>query len=236
MTKYSKNRLMSNIDFFLKRKGVKIGELENFVDVSTGYFSRIRNSESDETCPNIDVLTMTALKLDCSLVGLLYSDYAALTDTELFIVDSINNIIKKTTREQLVWERKSAGVFYSSGFPLCIKEKNFLNIESYFFRSKFLGKNVLVSNDVLYFKNSDGYFYLVPIVDGSDGVQYEFYFQPFLGTVKSIINGNNLSKEGIFELLESLYNTGLLSSKKLRIDSDVETALLSFISDEEEGD
>lgn len=236
MVKYSKNRLMSNIDFLLKRKGVKIGELENFVNVSTGYFSRIRNSESDETCPNIDVLAMTAVKLDCSLAGLLYSDYAALSDTELFIIDSINNVIKKTTRESIVWERKSADMFYSSGFPLCAKVRHIMNIESDVFQSKFLGKNVSIAKDVLTFKNSDGNFYLIPVVTDSNKVQYEFYLQTCTGSIKSIFNGNSESKEGVIELFETLYNAGLLSSKKLRIDKDVEKALMSFSDDEEDGE
>lgn len=226
---------MSNIDFLLKRKEIKIGELESFVGVSTGYFSRIRNSDSDETCPNIDVLTMTANKLDCSLVGLLYSDFAALTDTELFIIDSINNIIKKTARESITWERKSPGVFYSSGFPLCVRVKYIINIESDVFQSKFLGRNVSLAGDVLTFKNANGNFYLVPIKDDSDDIQYEFYLQTHIGTIKNIINGNSESKEGVVELLESLYNAGLMSSKKIRMDKDVEDAL-SLFNDDEEGD
>lgn len=236
MTKYSKNRLMSNIDFLLKRKGVKIGELESFVNVSTGYFSRIRNSENDETCPNIDVLAMTSVKLDCSLVGLLYSDYAALSDTELFVIDSINNIIKKTTRESISWERKSPDMFYSSRFPLCKKIKNILNLESNVFFSNFLEKNVSLAGDVLSFTNFDGTFYLVPIVDDSSDTQYEFYLQTISGQIKNILNGNSESKEGVLELLETLYNAGLLSSKKLRLDKDVENALMSFINDDDEED
>lgn len=228
MTKYSKNRLMSNIDFLIKRKGVKIGELESFVNVSTGYFSRIRNSESNETCPSIDVLAMTAVKLDCSLVGILYSDYAALSETELFIVDSINNIIKKTTRESIIWERISSENFYLSHFPLCLKIKNFLNIDINVFKSKFLEKNVSLAGDVLICKNTDGTFYLIPISDGSNNIQYEFYLQTIDGHIKTILNGNDESKEGVFKLFEALYNVGLLSSKKIRIDKDVENALMSF--------
>ena len=226
MTKYSKNKLLSNIDYLLKTRDIKIGELESSISVSPGYFSRIRNNESDETCPSIDCLSSIACKLKVSLISLLYSDFSLLTETECFLLKSIEMIIKKTNSDQIIWKKESSNSFLNSGFPLCEPGEVILGIKKRHFKSLFNGCHCDINGFVLSFTFERQSYYLIPLADDEgSSTQYELYFLQSGVLVKKVCNANKASKDGFLEIFKTLYLSAIESANKIRIDESVKSSL-----------
>lgn len=229
MIKYDKDRLLNNIDFLLEKNNIKKGELEQFIEVSPGYLSRIKASDNVDASPNIDKLSLIASKLNCSIISLLFCDYASLTETEIYLVNSLESIIDKTNNDQVVWCKLSPSSFLHSGFPLCFKKENMFlkfDFDEYAFRSSFLGKTVGVVDNVYYSKNKSDTIYIIPVRE-EDETQYEIYINS-KGEVAKIINGSSESKSGILKILQTLYDVAVFSSKKVRIDESVRQMLGGF--------
>lgn len=229
MIKYSKNRLLNNIDLLLKEKDMKISELEGSIKVSPGYFSRLRNNENDEACPSIDTLSSIAETLGTTLTSILYCDLSMVTETESFIIQSINSVIDKTNKDDIKWEKKTSQVFVRSTFPLCGEYKTILGLPEYHFVSAFTGESLSVTGDVLYFKYKNDSYYLIPLDDEGDKTQYEFYMLYANTLAKKVFNANSKSKDGFVLIMESLYDAASKSVKKIRIDENVKKGLEELI-------
>ena len=53
MDEFNRQKLMENVNELIKEKGLKVGEVESAIGVSTGYISRLTKKETD-TAPSAD--------------------------------------------------------------------------------------------------------------------------------------------------------------------------------------
>ena len=103
---FEKDKLMRNINFLIKRKNIKIGELETELGVSTGYLSRLSKSDND-TVPNIDLIWKVAQKLEVSIDSLVGGDFDSSNDNLLFIINFLHSLIEDTDQHGCEWEKFS---------------------------------------------------------------------------------------------------------------------------------
>lgn len=62
---YGNSLFLANVEHMRKQRGEKVGEVENAVEVSTGYFARL--SKNPNTLPGAEVLIKLALHFDISI-------------------------------------------------------------------------------------------------------------------------------------------------------------------------
>ena len=103
---FEKEKLMKNINFLIKRKNMKIGELEAELGVSTGYLSRISKHDND-SIPNIDLIWKVAQKLEVSIDSLVGGEFESSNDNLLFIVNFLHSLIEDTDQHECEWEKFS---------------------------------------------------------------------------------------------------------------------------------
>lgn len=112
MNDFNKSLLINNINFLMKRKGLKIGDVEKQIGVSAGYFSRICK-EGNTTLPGIDFLYKLGNIIDAPLDALITVDYCALTPDENRILEFINVLLNKTNSNIYLWKKQSDKEIFS---------------------------------------------------------------------------------------------------------------------------
>lgn len=237
---YSKDKLVSNIEYLLKRNDIKIGDLESECGVSTGYISRLKNNENPDASPSAEVLLRFSKMLKVSLTSLLYCNFNASTETELFVQSSIEEMIKKTESNLLLWEKFSPSQIYYPNdydgklFPLivpCFDEYGNSDIK---YSSLFTEEDRYVSDCYYELDRLTQTFYLIPVSNVSMNHQeYELYLQLNDGNIKKICSSNNDSPDIIAKLLKDLYTSVERSCKQIRIDTDVKKGLEDFVLDKD---
>lgn len=103
--KFDSDTFFKNINYLLKAKGIKIGELESYAEVSTGYVSRVKKEENSK--PGIDFIVKVAEKFEVTVDDLIGVEMEKLTNTENYIINFLNKLIEDTQSEKLMWERES---------------------------------------------------------------------------------------------------------------------------------
>lgn len=103
---FDKTILFNNISFLLKKRGIRIGDIEADVGVSPGYISRA--SKEGNTKPGIDFIVNVSETLNINLETFLKTDISSLPESALYIISFLNKLTKDTLAEKLSWERESA--------------------------------------------------------------------------------------------------------------------------------
>lgn len=101
----NKKRLFDNITLLIKNQGIKVGEFEKSVGVSTGYISR--TSKEDGPSPGMEFIVGAAEALKVSIDSLLRVDYSDLSPTEEFLLPFFEKLIQDTLEYRLEWVRRS---------------------------------------------------------------------------------------------------------------------------------
>lgn len=235
MTNYNKQRFLENVAYLMKIRGVKVGELEAAAGVSTGYFSRLKNNDNEDTCPSIDTLSEICKKLGCTLNTLLYCDFTTLTETEKYIQDFLTKIIDQTSNKQLEWEKVTRRQLTSQSFDG--KFYPFLQLvdNNLYYKSLFTDDDVELIGSVFVLDRLTQKFFITKIKH-KYGIniyhEYELYIYKN-GALKKICNGGFESKNEIFDLLLNLYQAAEISSKVLKIDDDVKKGIDDFLSNKD---
>jgi transcriptional regulator with XRE-family HTH domain len=103
---FDKKRCISNIYFLAKEQGKKIGDIEKQAGMSAGYISRI-NKDDNNTNPGVEFLTSVASELGVSLDALINYDFEALSPTQAYLVNFLEELIVRTQSRELKWRRES---------------------------------------------------------------------------------------------------------------------------------
>lgn len=103
---FDKVKLMNNINALIKERGLKIGELESELKVSTGYISRMSKPEN-ETMPSVDFIWKIASKLQVSVDFLIDGDYTNATNNIDFMAGFVHKLISETDGMNMDWQRFS---------------------------------------------------------------------------------------------------------------------------------
>jgi transcriptional regulator with XRE-family HTH domain len=103
---FNKQLLFENIAFFVRERGLKIGELETAAGVSPGYISRA-SKESGST-PGIEFIVGVSNELKVSIDTLISAHMSEMTPTERYIVSFLEKLERDTNADKLDWHRESA--------------------------------------------------------------------------------------------------------------------------------
>ncbi len=98
---------MENIYAAAKDRGIKIGELERFAGLSTGYLSKL-SKEGNTAVPGIDSLQLIAEKLGISIDCLLNVNYKNLSADEKYVILFLDRLMLKTEAGRITWEIEGA--------------------------------------------------------------------------------------------------------------------------------
>lgn len=99
---FSKQKLMDNIYALIQESGIKIGELENELGVSTGYISRL-NKNPDSTI-NIELAWKIAKYFGVSVDVLVEGDMTKARDNLRYMGRFLDQLRAKTDANELEWD------------------------------------------------------------------------------------------------------------------------------------
>ena len=234
---YDKNRLVSNIEYLLKRRNIKVGDLESQCGVSTGYISRLKNNESSDASPSAEVLLKLSKVLNVSLTSLLCSEYESMTETELFLQMFLVDIINKTESNQLVWNRNQPSSIFNETFgdgytkiPVIEVYTDTYGDGHLFYYSLFSESSMSVDEYYYTLYSNNNVYYLIPVSDEGKDVIYELYLLLDNQSFKTVCCSDEDTKTAIGQLLNDLYTSVEKSCKQIRIDDDVKKSLEGFMS------
>lgn len=98
---FDKQRLMDNIYALIQDRGIKIGELENEIGVSTGYISRL--NKNSESAVSIEMVWKIAKFFGVSVDMLVEGDMSKARNNLQFMGRFINALKEKTDTNRLEW-------------------------------------------------------------------------------------------------------------------------------------
>ena len=224
----------------MKKKGVRIGEIETACNVSAGYFSRIKNDENDSQCPNIEVLYAICDKLGVSLDFLLNAELVSLNENEEYALAFINFLITNTETDKLHWEKEYREKVVDDGGHILnhwvdYNNNGYGNPELEY-ESLFSNKYYSISNDVCYLDMEDNkriYLVQLTLLDGKGDIespfpQYEMYMVINKKKMK-VINGGDDTKGVFAKMLDNLFEIALKSSNDVKIEEEVKDEMKKFI-------
>ena len=105
MIEFNKKLMMDNISVLLKRKVMKIGELESQANVSAGYLSRLAKDENSK--PSVELITKIAGILGVSMDVLLGCNLSSQNPTEQYLFDFLQKLNKDTLENKLDWHKET---------------------------------------------------------------------------------------------------------------------------------
>lgn len=233
---YDKNRLVSNIEYLLKRRNIKVGDLENQCGVSTGYISRLKNNDNNDTSPSAEVLLKLSKLLNVSLTSLLCSNFELMTETELFLQMFLVDMISKTESNQLFWDRLSQYSIYNETYEDRVTELPIISTyhdgfgdEHKYYYSLFFEQGMEVDGYYYTLFLNNNFYYLIPVTSDETGLVYELYILLANQSFKKVCCSNEDTNTAIGQLLNDLYTSVEKSCKQVRIDDDVKKSLEDFL-------
>ena len=99
---FDRLRFISNVEFLLESRGVKISELEEGIGTSKGYLSRIKKDE--KAAPRIDIIMQIADFFNISIDTLLFVDLTLATEWEKELKAFLEKICRLTTEGKHEWK------------------------------------------------------------------------------------------------------------------------------------
>lgn len=236
---FNKEKCISNIYQLAKEKGVKIGDLEKSVGVSTGYLSRLNKGENT-TVPSVDFIANVAEVLGVTVDALLNNDYSSPTPTEKYLLAFIDKLMSQTNADKLDWKKETLSQLRSvdcdnHGNPEHIlyawKQEGSSSVVAY--DSKF-NPRVDVSGDCfkLVLPGSKGTVVYLMCVNDQETIDtplQEDSFELYMiknGYEKPLCN----SSSPFYNSLKELYTAVTESNKHPKLENDVKASIDAFMN------
>jgi transcriptional regulator with XRE-family HTH domain len=227
MKSFNKERLINNIYFLAKLKNIKIGDLENGIYVSTGYFSRYKKSSKDSSM-SVDTLCLISNKLDVSLDILLFSNLSNLTASETQTFSYLSSFIKLTENKIFKWEKlthnniienyENSSFLNKMDIPLLeyekLEDKLLISYKSFYDDLKYE-----INFPLFVLEKETSTLYLTSINNKDNETIYEFYLY-LDGEIKNIYRTSKYSNQELNQLLENLYNCCTKYSNEVNYDDE----------------
>ena len=129
---FDKARCIRNIYDLAKKKGLKIGDLEEKAGVSKGYLSRI-NKEESTSSPSIEVLDSISRQLDVGIDYLVNFSEERLSENEEFVLKFVDKLMRMTLDDQVDWMEQAFNnlteeLEFSPEYPFFFIEERFKDI------------------------------------------------------------------------------------------------------------
>lgn len=103
---FNKQIFLDNLDFYMRRKSIKVSELEGKTHVSKGYISRLKKL-GNKTVPGIEFILTVSSIFETTVETLCTINCSRLSSDEWFYVDLINKLISKTKNKEIIWRRNT---------------------------------------------------------------------------------------------------------------------------------
>ena len=101
--KADRDLCINNLYILAKKKGIRICDLETSCGVSIGYLARLRKDKNN-SLPGADFLVRAASLLETSVDSLLFFDYHAATDTEIYLHLFVSRLSLDSLSEKIIWQ------------------------------------------------------------------------------------------------------------------------------------
>ncbi len=105
---FDKYKLFKNIRELANKKNVRLGQIEREAGCQAGYMSRLEKLDNT-TDPTVEFVVTAAKELEVTIDLLIYSDFTDMTPTEIYVSKFIEQLIKDTRKDDLVWKSTSNG-------------------------------------------------------------------------------------------------------------------------------
>ncbi len=237
-----RKRCVSNIELLIKKKGLKVGAIENNIGVSTGYISRLGDSTAKL---NLEFLVPLSEVLEVSLDTLVCYDLSSMTPTELYVYLFCEKVVNETLYGNMTWEKDSIGAInaikcYSNGttdHPLFMSENNEAYYNSYFsddYMTRISGeifKTTLGTNEKLYLTRVE--------YTRDKGTGYELYIvqQTYNDIVTNPVCASINSDDSAFNaLLTRLYSSVAESCRRVAINESTRSIIDKFMNPDDDDD
>ncbi|MCP1110883.1 helix-turn-helix domain-containing protein [Ohessyouella blattaphilus] len=239
---FDKDRLLKNINILIKERGLKIGELETSVGVSTGYLSRLHRAETN-VIPGIDFVSNIADALDVSIDALINSEFDRPNDNTMYMANFLKELISDTNQLVYDWElsisTEATDNAYGTGVTSELKGNKIpsdYNSESTYFnyRSRFNPGANLVFDGKHYFTEIDGMgvILLFAAEDPKNrigGNVFELYSLDYYKNMLIPIC-STLDNDGVVDAsLKDLYASVLARDKDLKISNDAKELIEKYL-------
>lgn len=224
MSNFNKTLLGKNIKYLAAQKGIKVGDLENQVEVSTGYFSRLVSDDGKNSSTLVDTICRVAEKLGTSVNTLISTDLSALTPNETLLSKFFDKLGKDTADNVLIWDLETKNQLdnpsYQANHPLFANRDPYGNSFNLYYRSLFDtdaqiagdGYRVVVNNKLLYLMKTS--------YPQNENTGFEVYFfSNYHSSVEKICKA--YPESDLFNQVEDLYNAAAESSRHVKLSDSV---------------
>ena len=110
---YDNSHLISNINYFLRKLNLRMGELEQLIGVSAGYISRTAKENSAKKL-SIDVVWKIARLFEIDIRTLIEADLMIPNSNAKLVTQFLDKLCKQTARNDIQWENRGGAVCYLS--------------------------------------------------------------------------------------------------------------------------
>ena len=251
---YSTKRLIDNIYYLAREKGLKISDIENIKITegdeeknlfSPGYFSRLQKSDTP-TAIGADKLKKIADKLETTMDMLVNFDYTGNTPTENLVANFIKKLVSDTKLDRIHWDYISSDYIDriesgTAGHPL-FKPEEYTTLDiydrqvsdcKYVYQSSFFpDEKFSIAGDCYSAKISDiSEVYLMKISSETrrEHLCGNLFLELYLVKGTSV-NGICISASKFNELLSNLYNIAQESSRHMVLSNSAKTSILAFLT------
>ena len=234
MDNFDIKKIVENIYFLIKEKDLKIGEVESNSGISTGYLSRLKDSNTNI---NIESLYKIANYLNVTIDSLVNCDYSELSSTEKYMLNFLNKIIIKTNKGLIDWRFIATNILYNpklynKDFSLSpvvtVQIKGYEQIVVYF--SLFAQLGFLMLDNMYYFEHEDKDIYLFKVRDNyrKAPIIYEMYLETDDG-LKPLCSSNKGVNKIFEKTLEQIYQLAEKKVNEPQVDDKAKEIIDSFI-------
>ena len=110
---YDNSHLISNINYFLRKLNLRMGELEQLIGVSAGYIPRTAKENSAKKL-SIDVVWKIARLFEIDIRTLIEADLMIPNSNAKLVTQFLDKLCKQTARNDIKWENRGGAVCYLS--------------------------------------------------------------------------------------------------------------------------
>lgn len=233
MSNFNKTLLGKNIKYLTSKKGIKVGDLENQVDVSIGYFSRLANDDGKNTSTMMDTICKVAEKLEISVNTLISIDLSELTPNETLLSKFFDKLGKDTSENVLIWDLEQKSKLESWKYQrlhpfFCSIDQD---QDGFYFHSTF-NDNVLITGDAYNVNVNGKLLFLFKVTNKSntkDGFELYFYFN---NGIQDIIEPlcKAYSDSDLYNQIDDLYKVAAESSRHVKLSESVLNSINDYLN------
>ena len=110
---YDNSHLISNINYFLRKLDLRMGEFEQLIGVSAGYISRTAKENSAKKL-SIDVVWKIARLFEVDIRTLIEGDLMIPNSNVKLVTQFLDKLCKQTAQNDIKWENRGGAMCYLS--------------------------------------------------------------------------------------------------------------------------